>query len=181
MDGRCTATSKQSGQRCKRRASPGALVCAMHGGAAPQVRAKAAKRLVEHEAASTLERLGQAEPLADPISALLRLAGEIGAFRDILRERLADLHDEEWTSRSKLGVEQLHALVGAYSTALDRSRVVLVDIARLNLEDRLVALSEKQTEVMYAALSSALAAVPSEHREPARLALVAALRESGEP
>jgi hypothetical protein len=43
---RCTATSKQSGQRCKRRPIPGGPVCVIHGGAAPQVKAAAQARLL---------------------------------------------------------------------------------------------------------------------------------------
>lgn len=42
----CTATSKQSGVRCKRRPIRGGAVCAMHGGKAPQVKAKALERLM---------------------------------------------------------------------------------------------------------------------------------------
>lgn len=42
----CHATSKGSGERCKRQAIAGAAVCRVHGGAAPQVRAKAQERLL---------------------------------------------------------------------------------------------------------------------------------------
>lgn len=42
---RCSAKSKQSGERCKRRPVRGAAVCTMHGGKAPQVQLKAAQRL----------------------------------------------------------------------------------------------------------------------------------------
>ncbi len=42
----CTATSKQSGQRCKRRPIPGGAVCVMHGGGTPRVREKARERLL---------------------------------------------------------------------------------------------------------------------------------------
>src|SRR3990167_6278745 len=41
----CTAKSKQSGQRCKRRPHPGARVCVIHGAGAPHVKAAAAGRL----------------------------------------------------------------------------------------------------------------------------------------
>lgn len=44
---RCTATSKQSQQRCKRSAILGGSVCFTHGGAAPQVQRKARERLLE--------------------------------------------------------------------------------------------------------------------------------------
>ena len=45
MDRRCTARSKRSGQRCKRRPIPGGSVCVMHGGKAPQVKLAAKDRL----------------------------------------------------------------------------------------------------------------------------------------
>lgn len=44
MDRRCTATNRQ-GRRCGKYAILGGTVCRMHGGAAPQVLAKAAERL----------------------------------------------------------------------------------------------------------------------------------------
>lgn len=50
MDARCTARSKQSGERCKRRPIPGGTVCVMHGGAAPQVQEKAMDRLLALQA-----------------------------------------------------------------------------------------------------------------------------------
>jgi hypothetical protein len=46
-DTRCTARSKQTGERCKRASSLGANVCRAHGSAAPQTRAKAQRRLAQ--------------------------------------------------------------------------------------------------------------------------------------
>ena len=43
----CTGKSKQSGQRCKRRPIPGGMVCVIHGGGTPAVRAKAAQRVAD--------------------------------------------------------------------------------------------------------------------------------------
>ena len=42
----CHARSKSTGVQCRRPAVPGAQVCRFHGGAAPQVRAKAQQRLL---------------------------------------------------------------------------------------------------------------------------------------
>lgn len=42
---RCTAKAKSTGKSCTRPAIPGGVVCRYHGGAAPQVRQKAAARL----------------------------------------------------------------------------------------------------------------------------------------
>lgn len=44
---RCSGKSKQSGERCKRRPIPGGMVCVMHGGGTPKVRAAAAERLAD--------------------------------------------------------------------------------------------------------------------------------------
>lgn len=44
---RCTAKAKGTGARCKRRPIVGGTVCAMHGGAAPQVQRRARERLEE--------------------------------------------------------------------------------------------------------------------------------------
>ena len=59
MDGRCRATSKQRGERCRQRVKLGALVCRFHGGAAPQTVAKAEERLraLELPAIGRLEEL----------------------------------------------------------------------------------------------------------------------------
>jgi hypothetical protein len=43
----CTAHSTRTGERCKRAPINGGTVCHMHGGSAPQVKAKAADRLAE--------------------------------------------------------------------------------------------------------------------------------------
>lgn len=43
---RCTARSKQKGVQCGRTAISGGTVCRYHGGAAPQVQAKAMERLM---------------------------------------------------------------------------------------------------------------------------------------
>lgn len=44
---KCSANSKQSGERCGRWAIPGGTVCPMHGGKAPQVKAAADNRLAQ--------------------------------------------------------------------------------------------------------------------------------------
>lgn len=46
-DRRCTATANRTGERCRAPAVRGGNVCRIHGGSAPQVRAKANERLLE--------------------------------------------------------------------------------------------------------------------------------------
>jgi hypothetical protein len=47
---RCRAKSKATGKRCRKAAILGGTVCQKHGGGAPQVKAKAAERLLADEA-----------------------------------------------------------------------------------------------------------------------------------
>lgn len=47
MARQCTAKAKKTGNRCKRAPIPGGTVCVMHGGAAPQVRNAATRRIIE--------------------------------------------------------------------------------------------------------------------------------------
>jgi len=55
---RCAARSKRSGEGCKRAPIPGGTVCTMHGGAAPQVRAAAVRRLQEQAARVACWKMG---------------------------------------------------------------------------------------------------------------------------
>ena len=154
-DRRCTATSKQSGQRCKRLASPGCAVCVMHGSRAPQVRAKAAERIVEAEARTLLDRIGH-EPVTDPVGALSELAGEVVALKDILGEKVVELR--EWTYSDKPGREDVRAVLGAYERALDRCHRVLEGMTRLDLEARLVRLSEAQADLLERVIEAVITA-----------------------
>lgn len=107
-DRRCTATSKQTGNRCRRYREPGATVCRVHGGAAPQVRKKAALRLLElvDPAVAVLAReMVNADRSSDRQSAansILDRAGvarktetvAVDAARQTLVERLIALRSE---------------------------------------------------------------------------------------
>lgn len=44
---RCTANSKQTGERCKNRVIAGAKTCRFHGTAGPQARAAATRRMLD--------------------------------------------------------------------------------------------------------------------------------------
>lgn len=55
----CRAKAKATGERCRRQALMGATVCIVHGGAAPQVKAKARERVqaLVHPAITRLSSL----------------------------------------------------------------------------------------------------------------------------
>lgn len=105
---RCTAKAKRSGKQCQGTAIPGGTVCRVHGGAAPQVKAKAELRLAEL-VQPAIVRIGRiiADPMASETAVLraaenvLDRAGyprahslDVEAARDDLYERLRHLADE---------------------------------------------------------------------------------------
>jgi hypothetical protein len=81
----CTALSKQTGNQCKAKAIPGGTVCRWHGGAASQVKEKAAVR-------AELLGWGLGDATVDPGETLLRLVTQSAARA----ERYATLLEEAY-------------------------------------------------------------------------------------
>lgn len=145
---RCTARNRR-GKRCGRFPAPGARVCSMHGGRAPQVAAAARARAVEAEAVRQLAAEGYA-PAVDAVAELLSLAAEVTALKDVLRGRVADLSDP--------------ALVAVYERALDRVERVLTGMLHLDLEARRVSLAERDAAMVWEAIEAGLAAIGASDR-----------------
>jgi hypothetical protein len=135
----CRAMAKNSQMRCGQRPMPGQLVCFWHGGAAPQARRAAEKRLAKAEAAAEVaSRLAntEAEPIADPLDALSRLAGEVQQMRRVLADRVNRADDP---ASIQAAVD-----LAAYERALDRSTRLLDVLARSGFEERRVVVAEEQ-------------------------------------
>jgi hypothetical protein len=84
---RCTATAKGTGERCRRAAIPGGSICFVHGGAAPQTRDAARRRLerirTEGQVAALLDELGPID--GDPHEVLLDTVSHSAAMAELLR------------------------------------------------------------------------------------------------
>ena len=134
--------AKNSQQRCGQRPMPGQLVCFWHGGASPQARRAAEKRLATAEAAAEVaQRLANtdAEPVADPLESLARLAGEVQQMRRVLANRVNQADD----------TGSIGAIVdlAAYERAIDRSTRLLDVLVRSGFEERRVVVAEEQGRV----------------------------------
>lgn len=153
---KCRA-NRSNGEPCGNYPIHGADVCRKHGGAAPQVQAKAAERLVEAEARKTFGRLADhARPVDNPLDALATTAGEIVAWKDFCAAQIADLR--ELRSTDDKGAEQINALVALFERSLDRAVAALATISKLNIEDRLAKITEVQARAVVAALEAGFAA-----------------------
>jgi hypothetical protein len=107
---RCTATAKRTGQRCGLARIPGTTVCARHGGAAPQVRAAAARRVAEQKVRQVAMNLDvdPEDVSTDPVALLsgMILSGAVMMERfSRLVERCEDAQDLVYTVKS--GMRQI--------------------------------------------------------------------------
>jgi hypothetical protein len=156
---RCKATSKTTGKQCGKSAMRGGLVCRSHGGAAGQVKAAAARNLTEQEIRRLWAQTDHA-PVDDPLTELAKLAGEILSWKSLLKDKVGELVALGYRGATS---EQIQAEVTLYQAAVTQLSGVLTSIARLNIDSRLVAISEKQGELVIAALEAGLDAAGVDH------------------
>ena len=145
----CTAKSKQSGEQCKRRATPGLSVCKMHGAGTKQSQAKSAERLLEVRVGQELARQ-QITPVTDPLQALMDAAGSAVAWMHFCQARLTQLAELEYSDdKSQRDVVPMIAL---YERSLDRACGVLAKMVQLGIQDRVAKSAELTAEANLAAL-----------------------------
>lgn len=94
----CTAHTKSRGLRggkpCRAAPLAGQRICRLHGGAAPQSKAKAQERILNAEAAKVLARFG--EPVdTSPTEALLDAVRWTAGYVGWLREKVAQVESDE--------------------------------------------------------------------------------------
>ncbi|MER7927035.1 HGGxSTG domain-containing protein [Streptomyces sp. NPDC096057] len=152
---RCTAR-RSNGEPCGNRPMRGQTVCRKHGGASPQAKSAAERRQLEAGARALLADL-DVDPVGDPLAALLRLGGQAIAWQEAAAKLVNELADIRY--RAANGTEQLRAEVALFERATDRACQVLATIAKLRIDERLTAVSERQAEAVIGAVEAALAAV----------------------
>lgn len=176
MPVQCRATSKQTGERCRRNCGPGAVVCSWHGGRAPQVERVARERVVEQRARKVLADLGQdPAPLGNPLIALEDIARRMIALTEVTGDLVADLKAIRYSTD---GGEQTRAELAVYVKVLKDTADVLEKINRLDLDGQLNRIKAAQAAWVLEAVMGALdaAGVEGENRAAARLEAAKVLR-----
>ena len=172
---RCTALAKSTGQRCRSNPIKGGTVCIKHGGAAPQVRAKANRRLQEAEAALAVQALGGRRDIT-PTEALLEEVQWTAGHVAWLRARVQELEPEELTwgeTKSIDGVTTEEARPSVWYALYLKEREHLVTVTtaalRAGVEERRVQLAEHQGSLLASAITRILDAL---HLTPTQAELV---------
>lgn len=129
--------------------------CRLHGGNTRNQRAAARAQQAEQQARAALAAL-DVTPIDNPFTALSRLAGQAVAWQETIAGIVNQLGDR-LRYEGAAGSEQLRAEIALYERAMDRCAQVLGTIARLNIEDRMARVSERQAEIVVAAIEAALA------------------------
>jgi len=184
---RCSST-KTNGEPCTKYAMNGATVCDTHGGKAPQVRAKAAERLVESHARSLVETYGRkiettaVEALLDEVQ---WTAGHVAWLRDKVRE-LEDTelaaaggeHPLVWgTTRRKTGGEDWgeteeaapNVWLRLYQTERTHLVKVCSEAIKAGIEERRVKLAEQQGALVAQVIRAILADLDLSKEQQARI------------
>lgn len=185
---RCRATNRQ-GERCRRASIRGGFVCHVHGGGSPAVKAKALQRLRAAEVENFVagQASGWAEvdgpmTMAEVLEELMKTARLAVRWRDLLEQIVGSLSEMRYTAHGS-GAEQLRAEIALFERAMDRVAKVSEAIARLDLDARMAALSEKQGRQVVEAVERTVARVPeltAEQRAAFLLVLPEELRALGE-
>lgn len=149
---RCTA-KRSNGTPCSNYAMNGGLVCHAHGGLAKQVKAKYTESATEDRVRALLARV-DVEPISDPLSEMAKIAGEAVAWKDAIRDRVNELTSVRYSTE---GGEQLRAEVALFERAMDRCEKFLTAMARLNIDERLARISERQADIIIKAVTATLA------------------------
>jgi hypothetical protein len=153
----CGAAPKPGGVRtwpCKIPPMEGEKRCRMHGGKHAGNATNKAKARTSAKVQKALRKLN-ITPVEDPLTALKTLAGEAVAWKNEMSRLVAELTQIRYRTENS---EQVRAEVALFERAMDRCTTVLATIAKLNIDERLAAITEQQARMLTNALFAAFEA-----------------------
>jgi hypothetical protein len=144
-DVRCTAHAKATGKPCRRYPMTGGTVCYVHGGAAGETKAAAARRQelakVEAEVAVVLAAESHAG-VVDPLKLMSELTAEAVALKNAWKQMVDKLEGNLRYSATGTGNEQIRAEVSLYERGLDRAAKFADLMIRGDFDNRRLLLQE---------------------------------------
>ena len=158
----------------------GAGRCRKHFGNAPNVAKAAVREQAETQAREGLARLN-VQPVGNPLEALQKLAGQVVAWQETCAKLVNKLTDEQVRYPGSLRGEQLRAEIGMYQDSMRQSASVLTSLAKLDIDERLTTIKERDAQLIVGALGAALAGacLAPELEQRVRMDFASRVREIG--
>jgi hypothetical protein len=100
---KCKAVGKQNGKQCGNWAMKGQLCCRMHGGASPQAKAAATRRLAVQAMNYEVEQWGLGDTSTDPGTALLQLLTQARIRAQMYAGTIAELVEQHGLQEALIG------------------------------------------------------------------------------
>jgi hypothetical protein len=147
----CVCPRKAGRGPCHGSPVTGSDRCRMHLG--DKAQSVIAEERLQQQAEKLLYQR-DATPVTDPLSALQKLAGRAAAWEDIIGEKVNEMRSIRYSTEE--GGEQLRAEIAVMERAMDRLGRLLVDIAKLNIEERLAGIKRRTADMLELALTQAL-------------------------
>ena len=141
--------------------------CKLHFGATPNAIKGAERERVTSQARKALEGIEDFTEVTDPVQRLRLLAGRCEAFMEAMGTKVADLTSLRYESKT---AEQVRGEIQIYQQAMAAAGKILVDLARLGLDERAIRLEEQQVALLAGALGQALeeSGLPAERQQAIR-------------
>jgi hypothetical protein len=144
--GFCAAFTVDMSTRCRYQPEPNSKYCRLHqkDEQSGRFEREALRRMsnVDPEVVVT-------KPKMNPLEALNTFIEQIMSWNDLAEKQIKKLKEDEWRYEDRAGGEQLRSEIAIYERSLDRGLRALQAVAKLNLAEKYIALSEKQAELMF--------------------------------
>lgn len=156
---KCKAIRK-SGKRCSNWPIRGGVVCRMHGGGAPQVKAAAARRLqreqLEVDTGQLLEEMELDAAGRGPTELLLDAVYRAHAMVQMLGALVGGIPAEGFTRRHHLGGQAPNVLTEMYGTWVERAARAAKLALDAGVAERLVRVEQDKAQTIAGVLRSTL-------------------------
>jgi hypothetical protein len=132
-------------------------VCQAHGAGTSLSKRTSQRREVTEKLVDSVQKILDEQDfpvISDPFTALAELAGEILAFKNILRDKVNELTD--WRSYGGVAGEQVDVLIQTYERALDRTERTLSKMSSLDLTERIAHLHARIDETTVKMIDKAM-------------------------
>lgn len=157
----------KSGNPCFRKPKDGYKLCgycisALKRNPFPPAKRKIAEIEVEVESRRMLRQLMEQNKVDievpefdkdfNPFDALLQVAQEQMAWKELCLAKLAKLKEDEWRWDGDRAGEQLRSEVTLYERSIKEATDLLIKISRLGIEERLMRIAERQQQIVETAI-----------------------------